>query len=175
MSESGFEITTGLVRAKPAVPMTAVLVVVVVFAVVALVVQGARPASAFQGATGKRSTWDGVYTDAQAKRGKEAYDYSCAMCHAPSLEGDSSRDVPALAGDEFLDGWNARPVKSLFDVVSKSMPKDAPGSLRAQTYADLLAYLLQVSEFPAGDRELAPDAAGLEQIRIEKMPAKGAR
>src|SRR5262245_53941489 len=27
-----------------------------------------------------RSVWDGVYTDAQAKRGGAAYEYSCSTC-----------------------------------------------------------------------------------------------
>jgi hypothetical protein len=94
------------------------------------------------------------------------------MCHSPTLEGDSARDIPALAGEPFLNEWNAHSLKDLFDVVSRSMPKDAPASLRAQTYADLLAYVLWVSEFPTGDRELAADPARLERIKIEKMPAK---
>lgn len=126
-----------------------------------------------QGAGDRRSVWDGVYTDAQAKRGKETYDYSCATCHAPDLEGDSSRDVPPLRGDEFLEGWNGRPIGGLFDVISKSMPKDAPASLRPQTYADVVAYLLQGNEFPAGERELPADVTALERIAITKVPSKG--
>ena len=155
--------------------LTATMAVVVCIACVALPVNGAEPASVFQGAAGRRSAWDGVYTDAQAKRGKESYEYSCAMCHSPNLEGDPSRDIPALVGEEFLDEWNTRPVKGLFDVMSKSMPKDAPGSLRAQTYADVLAYLLQSSEFPSGDRDLVPDVAALERLYIEKTPPKSDR
>src|SRR5256885_2149239 len=82
-------------------------------------VGSATPAlGAAQAANDRRSVWDGVFTDAQAKRGKESYDYSCAGCHSPDLEGDPSRDVPALSGDEFLEAWNGRPVKGLFDVIS---------------------------------------------------------
>jgi quinoprotein glucose dehydrogenase len=130
------------------------------------------PARVSQRGNDQRSVWEGVYTDAQARRGKESYDYSCAMCHSPTLEGDSARDIPALAGEPFLNEWNAHSLKDLFDVVSRSMPKDAPASLRAQTYADLLAYVLWVNEFPTGDRELAADPPLLERIKIEKMPAK---
>jgi cytochrome c553 len=131
-----------------------------------------EPARVSQSVADKRSAWDGVYTDAQATRGKASYDYSCAMCHSPGLEGDSTRDIPALAGEPFLNDWNGRSMKDLFDVASRSMPKDAPASLQAQTYADVLAYVLWVSEFPPGDRELVADPTSLERIKIEKKSAK---
>jgi quinoprotein glucose dehydrogenase len=148
---------------------TSAVLALAALAATSIVLSGSQAAP--QGGGGKRSVWEGVYTDAQAKRGKEAYDYSCSSCHSPDLSGDSSRDVPALAGEDFLGEWNAQSVKGLFEVMSKSMPKDAPGSLRAQTYADVLSYLLQSSELPAGTRELAADPAALEQITIEKTRA----
>src|SRR5207244_2285920 len=98
---------------------------------------------AAQGPGERRSVWDGVYTGAQAKRGRDAYEYSCATCHRPELDGDPSRDIPALYGDDFVGEWSKRSLKDLFDFISKSMPKDSAGSLRAETYVDLVAYLLQ--------------------------------
>jgi cytochrome c len=89
--------------------------------------------------------WEGVYTDAQAKRGQASYEYSCSTCHLPDLEGDPGRDIPALAGEMFVGEWSMHSAKDLFDLISKAMPKDSPGSLRAQTYADLVAYLLQAN------------------------------
>lgn len=177
MSDSGFEIGTRLAARASILRAIATgpIVVAVCTAWGVLPLSGAEPAPVPQSVSDKRSAWDGVYTDAQAKRGRESYDYSCAMCHSPALEGDPARDIPALAGEEFLNEWNARSMKDLFDVVSKSMPKDAPASLRAQTYADLLAYVLQVSEFPSGDRELAADATSLEPIKIEKTQRKAAK
>ena len=125
---------------------------------------------AAQGASDRRSVWDGIYTDAQAKRGRDSYAYSCAMCHAVDLEGDLSRDVPALYGEDFVDAWNKRTVKDLFELISKSMPKDSAGSLRAETYADIVAYLLQANEFPSGARELAADVSVLSRVGIDKTP-----
>ena len=118
----------------------------------------------------ERSAWDGVFTERQAARGAESYQYSCATCHAPDLEGDAGRDVPALYGDEFVRGWNRRSIKDLFDLIRKAMPKDSPGSLKAETYADLVAFLLQANQFPAGARELPADAAALERISIDTAP-----
>jgi S-disulfanyl-L-cysteine oxidoreductase SoxD len=120
-----------------------------------------------------RSVWQGVYTEAQAKRGMEAYQYSCATCHLPELDGDPGRDVPALRGDSFMESWNAHTMKDLFDLVSMSMPKDAPGTLRAQSYVDVLAYLLQVNEIPPGGAELTADSAALGRIRFDKAPPVG--
>ena len=125
---------------------------------------------AAQGASDRRSVWDGVYTDAQAKRGSDSYAYSCATCHAADLEGDPARDVPALNGEDFVGAWNKRTVKDLFELISKSMPKDSAGSLRAETYADIVAYLLQASEFPSGAQELAADVSLLERVGIDKTP-----
>jgi quinoprotein glucose dehydrogenase len=128
---------------------------------------------AAQGATERRSVWDGVYTDAQAKRGRESYEYSCATCHARDLDGDPSRDVPALYGEDFISEWSKQTVKDLFDLVMKSMPKDSPGSLRAETYVDIVTYLLQANEFPSGAQELAADVTVLERVRIDKAPPIG--
>jgi cytochrome c len=125
-----------------------------------------------QPSTTRRSVWDGIFTDAQAKRGKESYEYSCASCHLPSLDGDPGRDIPALYGEEFVNDWSKRSVKDLFEMIKKSMPADSPASLRAETYADIVAYLLQANEFPSGAQELTADVASREEIGIDKAPVK---
>ena len=121
-----------------------------------------------QASNARRSAWDGVYSEIQAKRGKDAYEYSCARCHLQELEGDPARDVPALSGDQFLGAWSKRTVKDLFELISTSMPADEPASLRAQAYVDIVAYLLWTNEFPAGEEELRADATSLERIGIGK-------
>ena len=49
----------------------------------------------------KYSVWDGVYSEEQAARGKVEYEYNCGTCHIHDLTGDSIKDVPALAGEDF--------------------------------------------------------------------------
>ena len=122
----------------------------------------------WQASPGKRSAWDGVYSDTQAKRGRDAYEYSCASCHQPDLSGDVGKDVPPLSGDEFMRNWNHQTVQDLFDLMSKRMPQDAPASLSTQTYVDLVAYLLQSNQFPAGDHELPAQSTLLAQIGLEE-------
>ena len=46
------------------------------------------------------------------------------------------------------------------------MPQGAPASLSPRAYADIVAYLLQVNEFPAGDAELPTSVDDLEGIII---------
>jgi cytochrome c553 len=123
-----------------------------------------------QASPGRRSVREGVYTASQAKRGKDAYEYSCAACHLASLDGDPGRDIPALSGEEFLAHWSKQSVKDLFDVIRKSMPADSAGSLRAETYVDIVAYLLQSNQFPSGEKELTIAPASLDDIVIEKSP-----
>jgi mono/diheme cytochrome c family protein len=128
-----------------------------------------RPDAVAQAAQ-RRSVWEGVFTEPQAARGAEAYQYSCATCHASDLEGDAGRDVPALYGEAFVDEWGRHTLKDLFDLIRKAMPKDSPGSLKAETYADIVAFLLQANQFPPGSEELPVDPAALERIGIDKVP-----
>ena len=44
-----------------------------------------------------KSVWDGVYSDAQATRGKTAYSEQCASCHGPELTGGANR-IPVQLG-----------------------------------------------------------------------------
>ena len=156
-------------RAPSGVPvrMMATLAAVFVAAGMQAVGRSAGRDVAPQASPEKRSVWDGVYSEAQAKRGRDAYEYSCASCHQPDLSGDTGKDVPALIGEEFMHSWSHHTVQDLFDLMSKRMPQDAPASLRAQTYLDLVAYLLQSNEFPAGERELPAQSTLLAQIGIE--------
>jgi len=57
----------------------------------------------------------------------------------------------------------------LFEFVQERMPKNEPGSLTPQEYADVVAYLLRMNRMPAGSDELSTDVATLKRIRIEKV------
>ena len=47
------------------------------------------------------------------------------------------------------------------------MPSDDPGSLSTRQYSDIVAYILSVNEFPAGQKELDREMDSLNEIRIE--------
>ena len=109
-----------------------------------------------------RTTWEGVYTDAQAKRGDAIYGDRCASCHAPDLSGMDQ--APALAGAEFRTEWNDLSMKDLFERTRISMPADKPGSLEGTQVADVLAFVLAKNGFPAGPTELPSGADALKSI-----------
>lgn len=112
-----------------------------------------------------RSVWDGVYTKLQANRGQNAYREDCLKCHGESLGGGEGG--PPLAGEGFLRRWNGKSVGDLSEVIKKTMPSDDPGNLSSREYSDIVAYILSVNEFPAGQKELDRDVAALKEIRIE--------
>ena len=118
-----------------------------------------------------RSVWDGVYTEAQAKRGEALYGQSCSSCHGPALEGDG--EAPPLSGGEPFWTWNGKPLVALFDKIQREMPHDHPGTLSPEATADILAHVLRFNKFPAGDKELPHETQALNQIRYEsKKPAR---
>jgi mono/diheme cytochrome c family protein len=116
------------------------------------------------------SVWDGVYTQAQADRGKLAYAKACASCHGAALDGNGA--VPPLAGADFKSNWNGQTADDLFEKMQTSMPADHPGSLSRVQNAEILAFLLQSNGFPVGSMELSTDAAVLGKIRFEAAQPK---
>ncbi len=110
------------------------------------------------------STSDGIYTLAQAERGAEQYAARCASCHSADLRGNSNS--PSLRGMAFMFIWEGKSVGELFTKMRSEMPTDQPGGLTASTYAAILAFILQVNDFPDGAEELATNEVLLNQIAI---------
>lgn len=143
----------------------------------------AGPSAAIATAQEARKTlWDGVYTEEQAKRGAQAYKLKCGYCHRDDLRGgfldDGNGNAPALAGSRafgssFSDRWNELTVGDMFVTIGTTMPYDKPATLSPQDYIDIISYLLKMNAIPAGDAELPPDVETLEQILITEKPPKG--
>lgn len=93
------------------------------------------------------------------------------MCHGQSLLGDPTIGAANLVGD-FKQGWDTRPLARLFRKIIDDMPGDSPGSLSRQQTADVLSYLLQVNNFPAGQQGLDPEPEALSQITFEATRSK---
>ena len=107
----------------------------------------------------------GVFSEAQATRGEDAYKKDCSSCHGAGLAGDGF--APGLAGSEFLSNWNGTSVGDLFDRIRISMPPSSPGSISGQTKADIIAFVLKFNKFPAGTAELTGSTDALKDIAIE--------
>ena len=108
---------------------------------------------------------DGVYTNAQARRGDKLYAEHCSLCHLPSMTG--KEPAPELAGDLFLSKWYGMSVGDLFIRISTTMPVSNPGILSEDQYTDLLALLLQANNLPAGAEELKVDQDYIDGISIQ--------
>ena len=124
---------------------------------VAGVSAGAAPAT--QASAG--SVLDGVFTPAQASRGERTFRDVCAACH----------DTGEFSGGRFRIGWVGRPVGELFETISTLMPEADPGSLSPAEYAAIVAYLLQVNGYPAGEADLPTNVRALGQLEIVSPPA----
>src|SRR5678816_174214 len=111
-----------------------------------------------------KTIWDRVYTDEQAGRGQKLYAQQCAQCHGDGLTGVEA--APPLTGDMFNSNWEGVALSDLFERIRTSMPQNNPGSLtRAQT-ADILAHMLKVGGFPAGDTQLDGQTGALTPIKF---------
>jgi hypothetical protein len=112
------------------------------------------------------STLTGVYTEEQAKRGKEAYLNLCKSCHNPST------------GDAFSGRWGGKTLYELFTYIYETMPDNNPRTVDEVSNADIIGYLLQATGMPVGTRDVPIAADSLKAIRIEvkkeKPPTTGA-
>jgi|HubBroStandDraft_1064217.scaffolds.fasta_scaffold18768_3 polar amino acid transport system substrate-binding protein len=89
------------------------------------------------------------FTLTQAHAGIAVYIKYCLQCHGTDLQGTAG---PAVAGTEFLttaksDSWHLSDMRT---TVFENMPFSNPGSLTPQQYANVMAFLLASSCYPAG-------------------------
>lgn len=117
---------------------------------------GADSAAAVDDGEMTGSTLDGVYTEAQAERGKQLMWDVCAECH---FEEDYT--------GAFFQDWVGASVWGLWESIWSTMPEDNPGGLAVQDYTDAVAYMFQLNGLPPGEEELPTDQDALEKIKIE--------
>jgi len=108
------------------------------------------------------SIWQGVYTDAQAERGKTVYLSACIRCHGADLAGTTA---PALKGERFMDTFGGEPVSRLFEKIRDTMPPNFGTILDDGAKLDIVAFILQGNGYPAAAREL-PTGNALAAIQI---------
>ena len=109
--------------------------------------------------------WQGVYTTAQAERGKTSFNSSCLRCHGDKLQGNTA---PALSGDRFFTTWGSEPIASLFAKIRDTMPPNFGTSIDDETKLDIVAYILQTNGYPAGPGELTQNGNDLAIAQILK-------
>jgi mono/diheme cytochrome c family protein len=105
----------------------------------------------------------GVYTADQAKAGAAIFAAQCSVCHGDKLEGVSG---PQLAGTDFMGKWSGQTADDLRDIIATQMPLTNPGSLKPAEVLQVLSYILQQNNYPAGDTALtAPKAKTVKIVK----------
>ena len=103
---------------------------------------------------------DGVFTGAQVSRGERTFREVCAACH----------DTTEFTGGRFRITWVGLTAGDLFDTISTLMPEGDPGSLSPAQYASVVAYLLDLNGYPAGDTPLPTSLSALQGLEIVAAP-----
>jgi mono/diheme cytochrome c family protein len=107
------------------------------------------PAAADAGVELKEpNTLAGIYTPAQARRGRQVYEEICSECH----ETEEWQD------ELFLARWNGESVFRFWYYIFEQMPNGAPPySLPREQVSDVVTYILELNGVPPGPRELGSD------------------
>ena len=108
----------------------------------------------------------GLYSAAPAARGEEIYQQFCAVCHGARLQGTPAAP---LTGEAFRGRWEdgKHTLDDLYYIIRSLMPNSAPGSLSKAQYADVVAFILKVNNYPAGEEELVPKAAAMKAVTLQ--------
>src|SRR5215831_925252 len=84
-------------------------------------------------AAAERTVWEGVFSAAQAQRGKAAYQANCASCHADDLAGGADQYECVLAPPLKEEGFmEARSFGDVYEWVRDHMPPQDPASVSNQ-------------------------------------------
>lgn len=102
------------------------------------------------------NTLHGVYTTAQAQRGRQVFGRICSECHETADWTD-----PA-----FLERWEEASIFRLWYWIYERMPHGDPGSLSREQVTDALTYILQLNGLPPGPNELGTDDDSLDDYWI---------
>ena len=89
-----------------------------------------------------------------------------AQLSSTSAGVSTNSSCPAAGGADFTNGYKDGNASALYGKISMDMPSSAPGSLMPEQYADVLAYLLSINKYPAGQAEIPKDGAGLKAVKM---------
>lgn len=98
----------------------------------------------------------------QAQRGENAFLASCTACHSSGEFNDTA----------FQTRWRNRTARDLFDLMSATMPEDAPNSLPQERYVEIVAYLLTLNGFPTSGTGSAWDVGALGDVDLGTLGSR---
>lgn len=119
------------------------------------------PASRPRSKVDEPNTTDGIYSEAQAGRGRQVFEQICTECHVPADWMEPT----------FLDRWEEASVFRLWYWIYERMPHGNPGSLTREQVTDALTYIFQLNGLPPGPDELADDDDSIDDYWIIWTPS----
>jgi len=100
----------------------------------------------------------------QADAGRDSFRANCTACHSTSEFRDRA----------FKFKWYRRSAGDLFNLISSTMPEDAPASLAGEEYAAIIAYILRLNGFDFVEgAELPPDEELLDELSLDSIRSDG--
>jgi hypothetical protein len=94
------------------------------------------------------------FTVEQVERGRDVFDFVCGECHVES----------EFQGAGFQFRWRRQTAWDFYRTITTTMPENAPGALTNQEYVDVLALILEMNGYVAGNVELSSTQAALDHL-----------
>ena len=101
---------------------------------------------------------DGIYTAEQAAAGKPLFDQNCSSCHNADFYKTT------------LNSYNNQPLLYMFEAIMAGMPADKPGALMDSEYEDIVAHILMLIGFPAGEQRLTYVGDTMKNTKVVRAP-----
>jgi mono/diheme cytochrome c family protein len=140
-----------------------------VAAAVFLSVAGARVAQPNAAAYEPFPTiWSGVYSKAEAERGRQAYAQLCSRCHGVDMKGGVT--APGLVGSKFFDRWHDLRLGDVVAYIQAAMPREHEFFVPADSARAIVALMLSESGVPPGKNPMPSDVKLQHGILITPRP-----
>lgn len=102
---------------------------------------------------GEPTTLDGVYSEAQAQRGRAVFEAVCVECHT----------TDDWTEDNFLARWNGESLWRFWHYIYEQMPEgEPPYTLTRQQVSDATAYIFSLNGVPTGSSDLGTEDEDLD-------------
>jgi quinoprotein glucose dehydrogenase len=112
------------------------------------------------------TVWSGVYSKAEADRGRQAYKQLCSRCHGTDLKGGLT--APGLVGAKFFDRWHDLRLGDVVAYIQAAMPREHQFYVPADSARAIVGLMLEESGVPSGQEDMSTDVSVQHAILITR-------